>query len=74
MKEIAALTPIYAGVSYENLERGDVLMWPVYSYADSGSPILFGTTFPVGKGKFVAVGWGWSADGKRISGWRTPSR
>jgi predicted molibdopterin-dependent oxidoreductase YjgC len=56
MKEIAALTPIYAGVSHERLERGDVLMWPVYSYADSGSPILFGTSFPVGKGKFVPVG------------------
>lgn len=55
MKEIAALIPIYAGVSHERLERGDVLMWPVYSYADSGSLILFGTTFPVGKGKFVAV-------------------
>jgi hypothetical protein len=41
---------------FQLLERGDVLMWPVYSYADSGSPILFGTMFPVGKGKFVAVG------------------
>ncbi len=56
MKEIAALTPIYAGVSHERLERGDVLMWPVYSFADSGSPILFANTFPIGKGRFVAVG------------------
>jgi len=41
MSEIAALTPIYAGVSHERLERGDVLLWPVRSFADSGSPILY---------------------------------
>jgi formate dehydrogenase major subunit/formate dehydrogenase alpha subunit len=55
MNEIAALTPIYAGVSHERLERGDCLMWPVYSFADAGSPVLYGSTFPIGKGRFVPV-------------------
>jgi formate dehydrogenase major subunit/formate dehydrogenase alpha subunit len=55
MNEIAALTPIYAGVSHERLERGDCLMWPVYSFADSGSPILYGANFPVGRGRFTPV-------------------
>lgn len=55
MNEITALTPIYAGVSHDRLERGDCLMWPVYSFADSGSPILYGANFPVGKGRFMPV-------------------
>jgi predicted molibdopterin-dependent oxidoreductase YjgC len=55
MNEIAALTPIYAGVSHERLEKGDYLMWPVYSFADAGSPVLYGATFPIGKGRFVPV-------------------
>jgi predicted molibdopterin-dependent oxidoreductase YjgC len=56
MREIAELTPIYAGVSHERLERGDVLMWPVVSAIDSGTPILYSTNFPIGKGKFMPVG------------------
>lgn len=55
MQEIAALTPIYAGVSHERLERGDGLLWPIRSFADSGSPILYVAGFPVGKGKFMPV-------------------
>jgi formate dehydrogenase major subunit/formate dehydrogenase alpha subunit len=55
MNEIAALTPNYAGVSHERLERGDCLMWPVNSAADTGSPILFGVNFPIGKGRFMPV-------------------
>jgi predicted molibdopterin-dependent oxidoreductase YjgC len=31
MEEIAALTPIYSGVSHTRLESGEVLMWPVTS-------------------------------------------
>jgi predicted molibdopterin-dependent oxidoreductase YjgC len=55
MNEIAALTPIYAGVSHERLEKGDCLMWPVHSNADSGSPVLYKDHFPVGKGRFMPV-------------------
>jgi predicted molibdopterin-dependent oxidoreductase YjgC len=56
MTEIAALTPIYAGVSHERLERGDVLLWPVLSFADPGSPILYETDFPLGKARFMPIG------------------
>ncbi len=56
MNEISALTPIYAGVSHERLERGDALMWPVRSFADSGSPILYEMDFPIGRGRFMPVG------------------
>jgi predicted molibdopterin-dependent oxidoreductase YjgC len=56
MKEIAALTPIYAGISHERLKGGDCLMWPVRSFADSGSPILYEADFPIGKGRFMPVG------------------
>lgn len=55
MKEIAALTPIYAGVSHERLERGDCLMWPVRSFAESVSPILYEADFPIGKGRFMPI-------------------
>ena len=40
MTEIAALTPIYAGVSYERLDRGDRLQWPVENPDHPGTPIL----------------------------------
>ncbi len=40
MDEIASLTPIYAGVSHERLERGDHLMWPVESAEHPGTPTL----------------------------------
>jgi formate dehydrogenase major subunit/formate dehydrogenase alpha subunit len=40
MKEIAALTPNYAGISHERLERGERLQWPVKSPENPGTPIL----------------------------------
>ena len=40
MDEIAALTPIYAGVSHDRLIRGERLQWPVESKAHHGTPIL----------------------------------
>jgi predicted molibdopterin-dependent oxidoreductase YjgC len=40
MDEIAALTPIYAGVSHDRLSRGERLQWPVESKAHLGTPIL----------------------------------
>lgn len=50
MDEIAALTPIYAGVSHDRLQRGDCLQWPVESKAHNGTPIL-----PIGL--FGEVSW-----------------
>jgi len=40
MDEIAALTPIYAGISHDRLSRGERLQWPVESKAHNGTPIL----------------------------------
>jgi predicted molibdopterin-dependent oxidoreductase YjgC len=53
MQEIAALTPLYAGVSHDRLERGDELMWPVTGPDDPGTPILYRDAFPQGSGRFV---------------------
>jgi predicted molibdopterin-dependent oxidoreductase YjgC len=45
MTEIAALTPIYAGVSHDRLERGECLQWPVESSAHQGTQILAAGSF-----------------------------
>ncbi|MGA1826376.1 MAG: molybdopterin oxidoreductase family protein, partial [bacterium] len=42
MKEIASVTPIYGGISYERLENGG-LQWPCTSDDDPGVPILHTT-------------------------------
>ncbi len=56
MNEIAALTPIYAGVSHERLERGVSLMWPVEAADHPGTEILFLSQFARGRGRFMPVG------------------
>jgi predicted molibdopterin-dependent oxidoreductase YjgC len=54
-KEIAALTPSYAGISYERLE-GPGLQWPCPSPEHPGTPYLHnGGNFTRGKGRFHAV-------------------
>jgi predicted molibdopterin-dependent oxidoreductase YjgC len=40
MDEIAALTPIYAGITHDRLSRGERLQWPVETKAHHGTPIL----------------------------------
>jgi predicted molibdopterin-dependent oxidoreductase YjgC len=55
MKEVAALTPIYAGVSHERLEKGERLMWPVRTAEHPGTEILYRSQFARGRGQFVAV-------------------
>jgi predicted molibdopterin-dependent oxidoreductase YjgC len=45
MAEIADLTPMYSGVTYERLERGERLQWPVESATHSGTPILSAGSF-----------------------------
>ncbi len=54
MQEIAALTPSYAGISYERLEKGS-LQWPCPSADHPGTPILHQGGFMRGKGKFHPV-------------------
>jgi formate dehydrogenase alpha subunit len=55
MKEIAALTPSYAGVNYERLERGETFQWPVPDKNHPGTPILHVGKFTRGTGKITPV-------------------
>ncbi len=55
MKEIAVLTPSYAGVSHERLERGETFQWPVRDATHPGTPILHIGKFARGLGKFTPI-------------------
>ncbi len=52
--ELAALTPQYAGMSYERLEKGG-LQWPCPTPDHPGTPILHVEKFARGKGLFCPV-------------------
>jgi formate dehydrogenase alpha subunit len=54
MDEIASVTPIYGGISYERLERGG-LQWPCPTPEHPGTPILHTQSFVRGKGRFVPL-------------------
>jgi formate dehydrogenase major subunit len=57
-REIASLTPMFAGVTYERLEGYNTLQWPV---AEDGSdqPLLYTQkfAFPDGKARFFPLQW-----------------
>jgi formate dehydrogenase major subunit/formate dehydrogenase alpha subunit len=55
MDEIAALTPIYAGVSQQRLLEGGTLQWPVKDSEHPGTPILHVGQFSRGKGQFNPI-------------------
>ena len=57
MDEIAAVTPIYGGVSYERLEDLGSLQWPVPTSDHPGTPYLHKGKFSRGLGKFNPVEW-----------------
>jgi len=50
-REIAALTPPFAGITHERLRR-EPLVWPCEDLEGTGEVVLFTATFPRGKGKF----------------------
>ena len=52
MDEIARLTPTFAGVSYEKLDRLGSLQWPCNDAAPEGTPTMHVGSFAHGKGKF----------------------
>lgn len=54
MEEINRLTPSYAGITYERLEKGS-LQWPCPSVDHPGTPYLHAGKFVRGLGKFHAV-------------------
>lgn len=55
MDEIAQLTPIYGGVSYERLEELGFLQWPVPAPDHPGTPYLHKGKFSRGLGHFHAL-------------------
>lgn len=56
MDEIAGLSPIYAGISYDRLEElKDGLCWPCASKEHPGTPFLHKDKFSKGKGSFSAI-------------------
>ncbi len=63
MEEISSLTPSYAGISYERLERGG-LQWPCPSEEHPGTPILHTERFATstGKGRFMPLTYRKSAE------------
>jgi formate dehydrogenase major subunit len=58
MHEIATLTPIFAGVTYERLEGYRSLQWPVAADG-TDQPLLYtqGFPFPDGKARLFPVAW-----------------
>lgn len=54
MKEIAALSPSYGGITYERLE-GDGLQWPCPTTDHPGTPYLHKDKIARGKGLFHAI-------------------
>lgn len=53
-RELAQLTPSYAGINYERLEQGGI-QWPCPEVNHPGTPILHQGQILRGKGKFHAV-------------------
>jgi formate dehydrogenase major subunit len=53
MDEIAALTPSFAGVSYDKLEAMGSVQWPCDAEHPDGSPVMHEAAFARGRGKFV---------------------
>jgi len=52
MDEIARLTPTFAGVSYEKLDKLGSIQWPCNERAEAGTPTMHVEEFVRGKGLF----------------------
>ncbi|TNE50197.1 MAG: formate dehydrogenase subunit alpha, partial [Sphingomonadales bacterium] len=55
LDEIARLTPTFAGVSWDRLDREGSLQWPVNDAHPDGAPVMHVDGFVRGKGKFVVT-------------------
>ncbi len=53
MAEIAALTPTFAGVTYEKIDEHGSLQWPCDADHPLGYPVMHTDEFTRGKGKFM---------------------
>jgi len=56
MAEISELTPSYAGISYDRIEK-EGIHWPCPTPEHPGTPILHVGMFASGKGVFHAIDW-----------------
>ena len=57
-EEMRAVTPDFAGITYERLEREGGVHWPCPAADHPGTPFLFAEDFPSGRGKFWPVDYG----------------
>ena len=55
MTEISQITPIYAGISHERLDRMECLQWPVKNLSHPGTSILSVENFKGAYGRFISV-------------------
>lgn len=55
MDEIARLTPTFAGVSYDKLERLGSIQWPCNEDYPEGMPTMHEQDFPIGLGRFAVT-------------------
>ncbi len=55
MDEIAAVTPSFAGVSYDKLDKLGSVQWPCNEAAPEGTPLMHADRFVRGKGQFVVT-------------------
>ncbi|MFD0987859.1 formate dehydrogenase subunit alpha [Methyloligella solikamskensis] len=53
MDEIAALTPTFANVSFDKLDKEGSIQWPCNDKAPEGTPVMHIDEFVRGRGKFV---------------------
>ena len=55
MDEIASITPTFAGVSFEMLDRVGSVQWPCNAASPAGTPIMHVDEFVRGKGQFITT-------------------
>jgi formate dehydrogenase major subunit len=55
MDEIAALTPTFANVTYEKIDRLGSIQWPCNAQAPEGTPTMHVGAFVRGKGRFYVT-------------------
>jgi formate dehydrogenase alpha subunit len=57
-EEMRQLTPDFYGIDYDRIEREGGVHWPCPGFDHPGTPYLFESSFPRGRGKFWEVEYG----------------
>ncbi len=55
MDEIARLTPSFAGIYFDKIDRLGSIQWPCHDEAHEGTPVMHMDAFVRGKGRFVVT-------------------